>query len=233
MALMTIKDLEKSYTGTQALRGIHLELETGKIVGLLGPNTAGKTTLLKTIAGLLRPDRGEIIYPGGATGRAAKNTVSLLPDQSEFPSWMRVIDAFTFYQNMYSDYSEQKAAEMVSLLELPLEMKIRRMSKGMQERVALGLTFSRLVPLYLLDEPLGGIDPMGKHRIMQSILSMDLAQSSILLSTHLVRDVETLFDSILLISQGEIIYTGDCEEIRAQQGKTVEQIYVEVFSGVK
>ncbi|MCD7946684.1 MAG: ABC transporter ATP-binding protein [Oscillospiraceae bacterium] len=233
MALMTIKNLEKSYTGTQALRGIHLELEAGKIVGLLGPNTAGKTTLLKTIAGLLRPDRGEIIYPNGATGRAAKNTVSLLPDQSEFPSWMRVLDAFTFYKNMYPDYSEQKAGEMVALLELPLEMKIHRMSKGMQERVALGLTFSRQVPLYLLDEPLGGIDPMGKHKIMQSILSMDLAQSSILLSTHLVRDVETLFDSILLISQGEIIYSGNCEEIREQQGKTVEEIYVEVFSHVE
>jgi len=232
MTLLTIRGLEKSYPGKKALHGVDLTLESGKIIGLLGPNTAGKTTLLKTIAGLLRPDRGEIIYPGGAVGRAAKGTVSLLPDISIFPAWMRVRDAFAYFQAMYPDYAPEKAKEMQELLGLIMDSSIHAMSKGMQERLALGLTFSRLVALYLLDEPLGGIDPLGKHKILTSIVSMDLEQSSILLSTHLVKDVETIFDRILFLSEGKIIYTGTCEEIREQQGKTVEQVYVEVFDHV-
>lgn len=232
MRLLTVKGLEKSYPGTKALDGVDLEIEAGRIVGLLGPNTSGKTTLLKTIAGLLQPDAGEITYPGGARGREAKKTISLLPDQMILPSWMKVRDAFRYYSEMYPDYSEKKAAEMTALLELPAGAVIRRMSKGMQERVALGLTFSRQTALYLLDEPLGGIDPVGKMRVLESILSMDLAGASILLSTHLVKDVETIFDSVLLINGGKIIYSGDCEAIRAEQNKTVEQVYLEVFTRV-
>ena len=230
MRRLTIKGLEKSYPGTRALDGVDMEIESGQIVGLLGPNTSGKTTLLKTIAGLLQPDAGEIEYPGGAArGIEAKKSVSLLPDQLLLPAWMKVRDAFRYYSEMYPDYSEKKAAEMTALLELPADAVIRRMSKGMQERVALGLTFSRQPSLYLLDEPLGGIDPVGKMRVLESILSMDLEGASILLSTHLVKDVETIFDSVLFINSGKIIYRGDCETIRAEQNKTVEQLYLEVF----
>jgi len=230
MSLLTIKGLEKRYGSKPALDGVDLELGQGRIIGLLGPNASGKTTLLKTIAGLLHPDRGEIVYPGNASGLTARTTVSLLPDRTVFPKWMKVRDAFRYYEDMYPDYSGQKAGSMLELLELPKDALIRRMSKGMQERVALGLAFSRETSLYLLDEPLGGIDPVGKAKVLESILSMPLEHSSILLSTHLVKDVETIFDDILLISQGKIIYRGECETIREQERKTVEQVYLEVFS---
>lgn len=230
MSLLKIKGLEKRYGSKKALDGVDLEIEQGKITGLLGPNASGKTTLLKTIAGLLHPDRGEIEYPYNASGLAARTTVSFLPDSMTFPKWMRVRDAFRYYEDMYPDYSGQKAGSMLELLELPKDAFIRRMSKGMQERVALGLAFSRETALYLLDEPLGGIDPVGKAKVLESILSMPLDQSSILLSTHLVKDVETIFDDVLLISEGKIVYRGECEAIREQDRKTVEQVYLEVFS---
>lgn len=234
MALMTVKGLTKSYPGKTALRGVDMEIEAGKITGLLGPNTAGKTTLLKILAGLLQPDSGEITYPGGAQpGVEAKKTVSLLPDTMRLPSWMRVRDAFRYYEDSFPDFSRERAASMIDLLQLSEEESIKKLSKGMQERVALGLTFSRKTSLYLLDEPLGGIDPIGKSKVLESILAMPLEDSGILLSTHLVKDVETIFDDVLLISAGQIIYKGGCEAIRGEQGKTVEQVYLEVFSNVK
>jgi len=234
MKLLEIKGLEKHYAGNEGLNGVNMHINTGEIVGLLGPNGSGKTTLMKTIAGLLCPDSGEITYPGNAKrGIEAKKTVSLLPDSMIFPSWMRVKDAFACQQDMYTDYSSQKAAEMTNLLELPMDSYINKLSKGMQERVALALTFSRDTSLYLLDEPLGGIDPVGKMKVLTSILSMDLANTSIILSTHLVKDVETIFDSFYFISDGMVIQQGNCEEIREKSGKTVEQLYLEVFSYVK
>jgi ABC-2 type transport system ATP-binding protein len=234
MALLTVRGVEKQYPGLKALNGVDMEIEAGRIVGLLGPNTAGKTTLLKVIAGLLRPDQGQIIYPGNAsTPTETKKTVSLLPDNMVFPAWMKVRDAFKFYEDMYPDYSHERARQMIDLLELDLSANIRKLSKGMQERVTLGLTFSRNAALYLLDEPLGGIDPFGKMKVLESILSMPLENAAILLSTHLVKDVETIFDSVYFISAGKIIYEGDAEAIREEQGKTVEQVYLEVFSNVR
>jgi ABC-2 type transport system ATP-binding protein len=234
MALLTVKGVEKRYPGLNALNGVDLEIEAGRIVGLLGPNTAGKTTLLKVIAGLLRPDKGEVVYPGNAsTPLEAKKTISLLPDSIVFPGWMKVRDAFRFYEDMYPDYSHERARQMIDLLELPTGTAIRKLSKGMQERVGLGLTFSRGAAVYLLDEPLGGIDPVGKMKVLESILSMPLEDSAIVLSTHLVKDVETIFDNVFFISGGKIVYQGDAETIREQQGKTVEQLYLEVFANVR
>lgn len=233
MSLLTVSGLKKRYAGVQALDGIDLELESGKISGLLGPNTAGKTTLLKTIAGLLCPDSGEIIYPGNATGLAARHTVSMLPDSMVFPAWMKVKDAFQYYEDMYTDYSASRANMVSDILGLPQEVLIKRLSKGMGERLSLALAFCRDTHLYLLDEPLGGIDPIGKGKILESILSMPLENSSILLSTHLVKDVESVFDNIFLIFEGRIIYEGNCEDIRAKENKTVEQKYLEVFSNVE
>lgn len=233
MQLLKVNGLTKRYAGKQALNGIDMQLEPGKIIGLLGPNASGKTTLMKVIAGLLTPDGGEIIYPDSARrGVEAKNTIAFLPDQTLFPSWMKVSDAFGYFRDFYPDYDPEKAAYMQGLLELSPGDNIKRLSKGMRERVALALTFSRKASLYLLDEPLGGIDPVGKAKVMQSIISAQAKDASILLSTHLVRDVDTLFDSILLIRDGKIIFEGDCEDIRSQSSRTVEQVYLEVFAGV-
>ncbi|MCL2421896.1 MAG: ABC transporter ATP-binding protein [Defluviitaleaceae bacterium] len=231
--MLTIKDLSKSYAGKQALDGLSMRLPQGKIIGLLGPNGSGKTTLMKTIAGLLTPDKGEIEYFGGAKrGIASKKVIAFLPDRMSFPSWMKVSDAFGYFEAMYPDYDSGKAANMQQILELSPQTAISKLSKGMQERLGLALTFSRKAPLYLLDEPLGGIDPVGRAKVLQSIISAYTEDSSIMLSTHLIKDVETVFDSVFFIKDGQIVFESDCEDLRRQAGKKVEDVYLEVFGGV-
>ena len=231
MALLTVRGLEKRFAGQIALAGVDLELVPGKIYGLLGPNASGKTTLLKTIAGLLRPDKGAIQYPGGARGGSeAKAAVSFTPDDMVFPEWMKVSGAFRFYKDMYPDFSGERANEMINLLELPEGARISRLSKGIRERLAVGLSFSRKVPLYILDEPLAGIDPVEKLKILEALVTVPSGECSILLSTHLVKDVETIFDIAYFLSQGRIIHYCDAEQLRAERGMTIEQAYLEVFS---
>lgn len=232
-ALIQAKAIEKRYAGMHALKGVDFTVDAGKIIGLLGPNASGKTTLMKIIAGLLQPNAGEIIYPDNAArGVDAKKTISLLPDTMLFPAYMRVCDAFGFYRDMYPDYSQERATEMIQLLGLGdiMNTRVKKLSKGMQERVSLGLAFSRQTRVYLLDEPLGGIDPVGKSKIISAILSMQLEHSSIVVSTHLVKDIERIFDSVYFLSDGKIVFTGDCDQMREENGKTVEQAYLEVFA---
>jgi ABC-2 type transport system ATP-binding protein len=233
MELLKIHGLKKSFGKKNVLRNLNMSIEKGKIVGLFGPNGAGKTTLMKTIAALLPADGGVITYPGNATrGVESKKTVAFLPDTLIFPDWMKVSDAFLFYEKMYPDYDGEKAALMQEILQLSPQDTIKKLSKGMQERVALAVTFSRKAPLYLLDEPLGGIDPVGRYKVLQSIIATHAQDSSILLSTHLIKDVETVFDSILFLKEGEIVYQQDCETMRQETGKRIEEIYLEVFNGV-
>jgi len=233
MDVLKIKGLNKRFGRKHVLNGLDMTIAQGKIVGLLGPNGAGKTTLMKTIAGLLPPDSGDITYPNNAQrGTESKKVIAFLPDKLEFPSWMKVSDAFTFFEKMYPDYDKDKAKEMQEILQLSLNDSIKKLSKGMQERVALAVTFSRKASLYLLDEPLGGIDPLGRMKVLQSIIATHSQDSSILLSTHLIKDVEMVFDSIMLIKDGKIAFEQDCETLRQQTGKKIEEIYLEVFDGV-
>lgn len=233
MELLKISGLCKRFGSKRVIDGLNMSIPKGKIVGLLGPNGAGKTTLMKTIACLLPPDAGEIEYPENARrGPESKRVVAFLPDKLEFPGWMKVQDAFDFYQKMYPDYDSAKAAEMQNILGLSPQDSIKKLSKGMQERVALAVTFSRKAALYLLDEPLGGIDPLGRMKVLQSIIATHTQDSSILLSTHLIKDVETVFDSVMLIKDGKIAFEQDCEEMRYETGKKIEEIYMEVFGGV-
>jgi len=211
MELLKIKGLSKRFGKKHVLDNLDMSITQGKIVGLLGPNGAGKTTLMKTIACLLTPDAGEIMYPSNAKrGVESKKGIAFLPDTLAFPAWMKVSDAFTFYQKMYPDFDGDKA-------------------KTMQERVALAVTFSRKASLFLLDEPLGGIDPVGRMKVLQSIIATHSEDSSILLSTHLIKDVETVFDSIMLIKDGKIAFEQDCETLRQETGKKIEDIYMEIF----
>ena len=230
MEILKIKGLYKRFGSKKVLNGLDMSIEQGKIVGLLGPNAAGKTTLMKTIAGLLPPDDGSIEYPNDARrGVESKSTIAFLPDKLDFPAWMKVADAFAFYKNMYPDYDSERAALMQEILGLSPQDSIKKLSKGMQERVALAVTFSRKAHLYLLDEPLGGIDPVGRAKVLQSIIATHTEDSSILLSTHLIKDVEAVFDSVLLIKDGQIAFEQDCESIRQETGKKIEDIYLEVF----
>jgi len=230
--VLQITGLEKKFAGCAALQGVDLTIPAGQIVGLLGPNASGKTTLLKTMAGLLQPTAGKIqYYKNAALGPQARKTISFCPDTLTFPNWMKVRDAFTFYSEMYSDYTQERADELMRTLELKQlsNTYINKLSKGMKERLVLGLTFSRETRLYLLDEPLDGIDPVGKMRVIDAILSMKPHDATTLVSTHLVKDIERIFDSVFFLSRGKIIFTGSSEAMREEKGKTVEQAYLEVF----
>jgi ABC-2 type transport system ATP-binding protein len=230
--VLDIIGLEKRFSGCDALRGVTLTIPAGQIVGLLGPNASGKTTLLKTAAGLLQPSLGQVCYYKNAEpGPDARKTVAFCPDALSFPRWMRVKDAFTFYSEMYHDYSQARADELCRILDLHniRDIHIRRLSKGMKERLALGLTFSRETNLYLLDEPLDGIDPVGKTKVIDAILAMQPEGASTLISTHLVKDIERIFASVHFLSKGRVVFSGNCDEIREERGQTVEQAYLEVF----
>ena len=232
MPILEITGLEKHFRDCEALRGVDMIVPAGQIVGLLGPNASGKTTLLKTVAGLLQPSAGHVRYCNDAAhGPDARKTIGFCPDAMSFPRWMRVRDAFTFYKDMYPDYSQERADEIMRILELQsvLSAHIRRLSKGMKERLSLGLTFCRETQLYLLDEPLDGIDPVGKTRVIDAIISMKPEGSSTLVSTHLVKDIERIFDSVYFLSKGKVVFSGECDAMREERGQTVEQAYLEVF----
>jgi len=227
-----ISGLKKQFFKCEALRGVDMSIPAGQIVGLLGPNASGKTTLLKIAAGLLQPSAGQLRYFGNApAGPEARKTVGFCPDAMEFPRWMRVRDAFAFYQEMYDDYSSFRAHELMRILELQniQDTHIRSLSKGMKERLVMGLTFSRETKLYLLDEPLDGIDPVGKTRVIDAIIAMKPEGASTLVSTHLVKDIERIFDSVFFLSKGKIVFSGGCDVIREERNQTVEQAYLEVF----
>ena len=233
LSIMEISGVEKQFGSVKALRGVDMSIPDGQIVGLLGPNASGKTTLLKTIAGLLQPSAGKIRYnEGAASGPDARKTIGFCPDAMSFPNWMKARDAFTFFKDMYADFSRERADELIGILELKdiMSSDIRRLSKGMKERLVLALTFSRETRLYLLDEPLDGIDPVGKTRVIDAILAMKPDGASTLVSTHLVKDIERIFDSVFFLSKGKIVFSGVCDAMRDESGKTVEQTYLEVFT---
>ena len=224
--------LEKKFLRCQALSGVDMAIQAGQIVGLLGPNASGKTTLLKIIAGLLEPTGGSVRYYADAQrGPDARATIAFCPDTLTFPRWMRVKDAFIFYKDMYPDYSQARADELIRSLDLQnvVNSHVRDLSKGMQERLALGLTYARETRLYMLDEPLDGIDPVGKTKVIDAILSMQPEGSSTLISTHLVKDTERILGSVYFLSRGKIVFSGVCDVMREERGQTVEQAYLEVF----
>jgi len=227
--LLEIKGLEKYFGNTRALCGTDMSILPGQISGLLGPNASGKTTLLKTVAGLLSPDVGEVKMGTSANHR---HDVAFCPDGMTFPRWMSVTDAFTFYKDMYPDYAQSRADELIRILELTdfLKTKTHKLSKGMKERLVLALTLSRDTKLYLLDEPLDGIDPVGKTKIIDAILALKPEKASVLISTHLVKDIERVFDSVFFLSKGRVVFSGMCDTIREEGNKTIEQTYLEVFS---
>jgi len=230
--ILEIVGIEKQFLGCHALQGVNMAIQSGEIVGLLGPNASGKTTLLKIISGLLQPTAGTVHYYNDAQpGPDARRTISFCPDIMRFPKWMKVRDAFTFYKDMYPDYSQARADELMRLLELTAveNNSIKNLSKGMQERLALASTFSRETSMYLLDEPLDGIDPVGKTRVIDAIIAMQPEGASTLLSTHLVKDIERILTSVFFLSRGSIVFSGECDAIREERSQTVEQAYLEVF----
>ncbi|MDD4850684.1 MAG: ABC transporter ATP-binding protein [Gemmiger sp.] len=230
-AIFTTQALTKRYSGASgaALDGLTLTVNPGRIVGLLGPNGSGKTTLIKLAAGLLTPTSGSVCIAGQAPGPATKAVVSYLPDRMALPSSLRVEDAVSLYADFYTDFDKTKANAMLQDLKLQSRQRISAMSKGMQEKLQLCLVMSRAAKLYLLDEPLGGVDPAARAYILDTILRNYNEDAALLLSTHLIADVERLLDEAVILRQGQLVTHQQADALREESGESLDAYFREVF----
>ncbi len=227
--LLEIKGLTKSYDGAVALRNLDLTLGAGHIVGLLGPNGSGKTTLMKILTGMIRNYKGQVLIDGQEPGIHTRSIVSYLPDRTIFSSWMRPVDVMDLYEDFFEDFDRAKCEDMLNRLGLNFYQKVRAMSKGMVEKFQLCLTMSRRARLYVLDEPIGGVDPAARDYILSTILNNYNENGTVLLSTHLIGDVEQIFDEAIFLKHGEVVLHGEADAIRCEKGQSLDQIFREVF----
>ena len=227
--ILECRNLSKHFSGKEALTGINLTVGRGRIVGLLGPNGSGKTTLIKLASGLLTPTFGEILVDGKKPGMETKKIVSYLPERTYLADWMRVNDLLDFFADFYTDFDKQKALEMLHRLNIGATDKLKTMSKGTKEKVQLILVMSRSAELYLLDEPIGGVDPAARDYILSTIIGNYHESSTVIISTHLITDVEKTIDDVIFIQAGKITLTSSVDDIREQHGKTVDELFREVF----
>ena len=228
-SLIECHDLVKSFPGCQALRGINLQIPSGRIVGLLGPNGSGKSTLLKLCNGLLVPDSGQLLICGMVPGVETKKVVSYLPERTYLSDWMSVRQMIRFFEDFYEDFEAARAYDMLSRLNINPSQRIKTMSKGTREKVQLILVMSRRAQLYLLDEPIGGVDPAARDFILNTIIGNYNPEGSVLISTHLIADVEQVLDDVIFINNGTFVLCDSVDNIRAQQDKSVDMLFREVF----
>lgn len=229
LPVLEIKNVHKKYLSHSVLEGVGFSIPRGKIVGLLGPNGCGKTTILKLISGLLQLDEGEIRINGICPGQQTKSMISYLPERSYLNDWMKISDILNLFSDFYADFDRERAEQMLTDLKISEEEKPKTMSKGTKEKVQLILVMSRRASLYLLDEPIGGVDPATREYILHTILKNFDENSSILITTHLIQDVETIFDQVLFLNQGKIVIDGEVDEIREKYGKSIDGLFREVF----
>ncbi|MDD4796375.1 MAG: ABC transporter ATP-binding protein [Eubacteriales bacterium] len=227
--LLQCSGLSKRFGSKEALSGINFSVESGRIVGLLGPNGSGKTTLIKLISGLLVPTTGSILVDGHAPGMDTKKIVSYLPERTYLNDWMRARDIIGFFQDFYADFDAAKARDMLARLQIDPADRLKSMSKGTKEKVQLILVMSRNARLYLLDEPIGGVDPAARDYILNTIITNYSPDASVILSTHLIADVEKVLDDIVFLSNGQVAMTAAVDDIRENQGKSVDALFREVF----
>lgn len=227
--IVELKNLTKKYLNKTALDHINLNIEAGKVVGILGPNGSGKTTLIKILTGLLRQSSGEVLIEGQKVGIATKSVVSYLPDRNFLYKWMKIEDASNFYKDFYTDFDEKKFAELLDFMKLAKNMKIDTLSKGMHEKLNLSLVLARNAKLYILDEPIAGVDPVARDQILDAIINNFNENSSMLITTHLVRDMENMLDDVVFLRDGHIVLTGNAEALREEKGMQIDDIYKEVF----
>ncbi len=215
--------------GKPALVDVNLTIPSGRIVGLLGPNGSGKTTLIKIASGLLTPSAGELLIEGKKPGIESKSLVSYLPDRTYFSDWMRVNRLMDFFADFYSDFDRTKAQDMLQRLNINPRDRLKTMSKGTKEKVQLILVMSRKAKLYLLDEPIGGVDPAARDYILSTIIGNYSEDSTVLISTHLIADVEKTINDVIFIREGRIMRTSSVDDIREKEGKSVDEFFREVF----
>lgn len=227
--ILQCRDLSKNFQGTIALNNVNLEVERGRIVGLLGPNGSGKTTLIKLANGLLQPSRGQILIDGKEPGIETKKIVSYLPERTYLSEWMTVRQVIDFFADFYADFNRDKAYDMLQRLGLQTTARLKTLSKGTKEKVQLILVMSREAQLYLLDEPIGGVDPAARDYILHTIIGNYSPDSTVIISTHLISDIETVLDDVIFISAGQVVLQSNVDDIRETQGKTVDALFREVF----
>ncbi|MGE4485103.1 MAG: ABC transporter ATP-binding protein [Oscillospiraceae bacterium] len=229
MSVLECRDLSKSYGSVQALSHISFEIEPGCIVGLLGPNGSGKTTLIKLANGLLTPSSGEILVNGMAPCKETRRLVSYLPEQTCISTWMTVNQLLDFYSDFFADFRRDAALSMLQHLNINQNQRIRQMSKGTREKVQLIMVMSRAADLYLLDEPIGGVDPATRDYILNTIISNYNPEAAVIISTHLIADVEKVLDKVIFINRGEIALQSSVDAIREEKGMSVDALFREVF----
>ena len=231
MNVLECRNITKSYkSGVNVLDNFSLEIPEGKIVGLLGPNGCGKSTLIKLIAGLLRPNSGTILVGDEEIGDKTRAMVSYLPERTYFNSWMKVDDIISYFEEFYTDFDKERAYSLLQKLEIDKTAKLRTLSKGTKEKVQLILVMSRRARLYLLDEPIAGVDPAAREYILSTIVSNYDPSSTIIITTHLISDVEQVLDDyVFLSSNGKIISEGCVEDARSESGKSLDELFREVF----
>ena len=229
MELLEIKNLYKNYGEKQVLKNINLTVPREKIIGLLGKNGTGKTTLIKLINGLLTPTEGEIIFEGEKIGPQSKLNIAYLPERTYLDKSMTINETLKFFKEFYSNFDIDKAKDLLKKLDLDENQKIIKMSKGMQEKVQLVLVMSRKADLYILDEPLGGVDPATRDYILDTILTNFNEGASIIISTHLISDIERILDEVIFIDKGEIKLTSDADELRNKENASIDEIFRRMF----
>ena len=229
MSILESNSLTKRYNGKVALNNINLKLEPGRIIGLLGPNGSGKTTFIKLCAGLLTPTSGEITIAGEPVGPETKAKVAYLPERTYLSKWTKVSAILDFFEDMYDNFDKEMAYKMLADLSIDPSDKLKTMSKGTREKVQLVLVMSRKADIYLLDEPMGGVDPAARDYILNTIMSNYNPEGSILISTHLIYDVENILNDVVMIRQGNVVCYDSVENIRNTYNKSVDQVFREVF----
>lgn len=227
--LLKCERLTKNYGGLVALNEVDLTVSSGKIIGLLGPNGSGKTTMIKIINGLLTPTYGKVLINGIEPGVETKKQVAYLPDNSYLNSWMTVEQIVNMFTDFYADFRPELAFEMLKKLGITPEAKLKNLSKGNKEKVCLILVMSRNALLYVLDEPIAGVDPATRDYVISTIINNYNPEASVIISTHLISDIEQVLDEVIFINQGNIVLHKTVDEIREENGKSVDELFREVF----
>ncbi len=229
MKLLEIKDLNKSFDNKKILKDINLSIQSGKIIGLLGKNGVGKTTLIKLINDLLTPTSGEILINGQKIGVETKKVISYLPERTYLNKQMKVSEVISYFEDFYDNFDSKKAKKLLKDLDLDINQKLTQMSKGMQEKVQLVLVMSRNADLYVLDEPLGGVDPATRDYILDTILSNFNENASVIISTHLISDIEKILDEVIFIDKGQIVLQSDADKLRKKEKSSIDEIFRRMF----
>lgn len=229
MKLLECKNVNKKFGRKEVLKNVNLTIPKGKIIGLLGPNGSGKTTLIKLINGLLEPNSGEILVKGEKVGTGSKKIISYLPERSYVDFNMKVKELIKYFSDFYDNFDSDKAYKLLEKLNINADDKLTTMSKGMKEKVGLIMVMSRKADLYILDEPIGGVDPATRDYILDTILTNFNEGASVIISTHLIADIEKILDEVIFIKEGAIYLTGDADKLRTEKGKSIDEIFREEF----